>query len=573
MENTNTNFVSADLIVDEVLGDTYDDSGILREKCYKWLFRVWKQITQDFIEDVKRVILPVSPLTKTVQLPVDYDDYITVGYVDCGNIRHLNINPNLAPANIVDERACKKCGEIDLCSLGYETIEEEVFIDEVPEYHVSPSFYCLNTSAYYEYNMYFSRIYKPGFSNNSIAMKVAPASDVYAEMDTRKQWKNWLDLYPTNTTGPANRCGVWTADCSTGQIAPPTKGTQVTIEMKYQNDTGARRVYVGCFGDNEFTLRVNEVEIAKTNYQWRNTENMRIFHIFPVEIKEGLNRFNIIGQGAGGPADALGMIVYDNTAEELKAATSDDQLKILLTTDSLKYSKNGGAPASYGCAEGWELVLLKDGTYACRCTTAPKSTGKFKKTIQRRINSDGSYVEEVKEPVVIYNEFGMVTEIQQQTSVRTICELERSPCGCISATNANISTLLQNGCCHLECCNTKNLPMGFNSSCMGTVMVFGKEGFIQLSHDSPLESVYLAYKTNALTRDGIFYFPEECEEALIAGSYFRSIEKKANVPANEKERARKAFNTQLTHMQRRMSRQSLQDLINIFEQRPRFARK
>lgn len=569
------NFVSADSIIDEILGDTYDDSGIMREKCYKWLFRVWKQITQDFLRRTRYVILPVNPLTKTVELPGDCADYVTVGYVECGNIRHLNINSNLAPSTITDTRVCKSCGQVDLCSSDYETIREEVTVDDMPDEFTSPLLYCMNTSTYFEYNMLFSRIYKPGFSNASISQIVAPASDVLAELTTYN-WKNYLNINPHNLSGPANRSGVWTADCQTGQIAPPTKGTEVTIELLYDNTAGAERVvYAGCFGDNEFTLIVNQEEIARTNYLWTNVAHMRIFHLFPVTLKGGqLNRFLIKGEGGGGNADALGMIVYDNTADELAAATMNNDpdgesadLTVLLTTRSLR----GGGMTSYGCPPGWELVIRRDGSYACR--KKEKVPGLFQKVTTRRIDCDGSYLQEVTEPVVMYDRNGEAVRIEMQTTTKKICDLTISPCGCIAPSDANISILLESGCSLPVCCNSRNLPMGFNSSCMGTIRVFLEEGFIQLSPDSPLDSVYLAYITNAMTSGGISYFPEDTEEALIAGTYFRSIEKKINIAGQEKERARKAFNTQLTHMHRRLTRQSLQEMLNIFDQNPRFIRK
>jgi hypothetical protein len=192
--------------------------------------------------------------------------------------------------------------------------------------------YCVAPSPLNVYGDFFTRIYKPGFSNTSIALITAPSSDVEAEMTTAVQWKNAAG----NTThGPCNRSGVWIdSDCN-GTKDALTTGVQVTIPFAYNNGGPARTVYVGVMGDNEFTLKVNGATIAQTDGT-RSLQNFHIFHIFPVTLLAGqTNYFNVVGVGDGSVNDSIGMIVYDNTAAQLEAATNDASLTILFNSISL----------------------------------------------------------------------------------------------------------------------------------------------------------------------------------------------------------------------------------------------
>ena len=92
------------------------------------------------------------------------------------------------------------------------------------------------------------------------------------------------------------------------------------------------------FGDNEFTLKVNDQTIIDTPLVPTSTNRWieyRLYHIFPVEIKPGMNYFNIVGVGDGSVSDTIGMTIYNNTADQIKNATSDNSLNILFSTEQL----------------------------------------------------------------------------------------------------------------------------------------------------------------------------------------------------------------------------------------------
>lgn len=130
--------VTAEEIVTEVMGDTYDEAGLYKEKYYRWLYRAWVDLNFDFIRSKREMILPVPRSTKTIWLPPDYQDLIFMGYIDdCGNLQPLHMNRNLAPALAeieITQSKCESCGELNLCTLiGQQEITEDItaasFID------------------------------------------------------------------------------------------------------------------------------------------------------------------------------------------------------------------------------------------------------------------------------------------------------------------------------------------------------------------------------------------------------------------------------------------------------------
>lgn len=223
---------------------------------------------------------------------------------------------------------------------------------------------CLAPAPNAVYANAFSRIYNPGFSNSSIKLTVAPSADVYAEMTLAGQWKNAAG---TTTDGPANRIGMWRdSDCN-GTPDALSFGAKATMYYKYVNTGAARTVYVGCFGDNEFTLKMNSSTIAQTD-GLASTNHFNIFHIFPVNIVSGDNLFNLEATGDGSTNDSFGMIIFDNTPADIAAATSDASLNVLFTSHGL----SGTAFPVASCPPGWTLDIVA-GAPICKqtLTSAP----------------------------------------------------------------------------------------------------------------------------------------------------------------------------------------------------------
>ena len=103
---------------------------------------------------------------------------------------------------------------------------------------------CLAASTDANYGQYFGRIYKPGWSNVSVGLYVAPGSDVYAEPT------GFLQTIP-------NDIGVWVDSDCTGTKDALAPGVQTTISYNYTNTGAIRTIYIGVFGDNHFQVKCN----------------------------------------------------------------------------------------------------------------------------------------------------------------------------------------------------------------------------------------------------------------------------------------------------------------------------
>lgn len=226
---------------------------------------------------------------------------------------------------------------------------------------VTHSDYCLAISRHGFYASRFARIYNAGWSNSSIAMVSAPVAQVYAQMTLAPYWAN-----PTlsQTLGVVNRNSVWidSSNPCDGIKDPLQAGSHCTISFSYENTGAARTVYVMVAGDNQFQLVVNGILTATTTVP--NTEmNFRIAHIFPVQLRVGTNDFNVVGTGDGSDTDAVAMVVYDNTAEQIRVATADNQLSILFKSADLVGQQIDVAT----CAAGFSLSTIGGkGNYTCR---------------------------------------------------------------------------------------------------------------------------------------------------------------------------------------------------------------
>jgi hypothetical protein len=207
-----------------------------------------------------------------------------------------------------------------------------------------------------------SRVYNPG--HNTQLDWLTPASQ-YTALNNVPQWQSTGNNPPV---GPMNRSSVWIdSDCN-GVVDPLANGTQVTVAWAYNNTGPARTIYIGVAGDNQFELRVNNNLVAEELFG--SSAAFKIFHIVPVQIQNGINYFSIIGTGDGSVGDGVSMVVYDNTAAQIIAATNDTQLNILFNSKNLV----GQTIDIATCPAGWNLDTSGGaGNYICRriITTNP----------------------------------------------------------------------------------------------------------------------------------------------------------------------------------------------------------
>lgn len=221
--------------------------------------------------------------------------------------------------------------------------------------------YCLAPSTNTAYGNYETRIYLPGYVNSDFTLPPGSSGgNIYGTMTLAGQWSN-----PTasNVIGPLNREGVWIdSDCN-GTKDPLGVGVQTTISTLFTNMGGTRTIYVGVGADNRFRIIVNGTEVADSVLF--SDLPFRIWHVIPITIVPGVNIVSVVAVGDGSVNDAVGMVVYDNTAAEIHAATSDIELNILFASNTLRGTTFDVAT----CPSGWALDTSGgSGNYICRRT-------------------------------------------------------------------------------------------------------------------------------------------------------------------------------------------------------------
>jgi hypothetical protein len=233
---------------------------------------------------------------------------------------------------------------------------------ETEEPDITNSGYCLATSQNAVYSQYGTRIYTPGFTESD--MQVFPLTTVGFHRFGSKTTGVWINGASNITDGPMNREGVWIdSDCD-GNKDPLGVGVQTTVSYVYNNAGVARDIYLGVAADNIFTVVVNGVTLV--TFDDAGDMQFKTWHIIPISMVVGPNYINVIGTGDGGVNDAMAMVVYDNTAAEILAATSDLDLNIPFASHTLRGTSFDVAT----CSPGFSLDTSGgSGNYICVRTT------------------------------------------------------------------------------------------------------------------------------------------------------------------------------------------------------------
>lgn len=228
--------------------------------------------------------------------------------------------------------------------------------------NITNSGFCLAASTNAVYSSFESRIYIPGFSNSDILLPPGSSGgNIFATMSLPGQWAN-----PTSnpTIGPMNREGVWIdSDCD-GNKDALASGAQTTIAFVYNNLGAPKTIYLGVGADNQFRVIANGVQVATTGSASSDIQ-FKIWHIIPVTANTGINYYNVVAIGDGSVNDAMAMVGYNNTAAQIRDATSDAQLDIIFHSATLRGTTYDVAT----CNAGWTLDTSGgQGNYICRRT-------------------------------------------------------------------------------------------------------------------------------------------------------------------------------------------------------------
>lgn len=254
------------------------------------------------------------------------------------------------------------------CPEGYTLSEDGTYCFKIETMAptITESDFCLAASPNSAYGTFGSRIYAPGFSDSTLRIEF-PNTDTYifANLSLPGQWLN-----NAGTLGPMNREAVWIdSDCD-GNKDALASGVQTTIACEFNNTSGvSRTIYVGIGSDNQFILKVNGTVVA-TMTTPIVTETFKIWHIIPITVEPGINYINAVAIGDGSVNDAVGLVVYDNTAAQIQAATSDASLNIAFKSSTLI----GDSYDIATCPATWSLDTSGgQGNYICKriLTTPP----------------------------------------------------------------------------------------------------------------------------------------------------------------------------------------------------------
>lgn len=227
---------------------------------------------------------------------------------------------------------------------------------------VTNSGYCYAASTNTVYSTFGSRIYNPGFDSTTINLDPITADPfVFADLTLAGQWNNAAS---SASVGPLNREGVWIdSDCN-GVPNALGFGVQTTIGYNYNNGLLVNKtIFVGVAGDNQFKVVVNGTLIVDSGAA--GDKQFKLWHIIPITVIPGANFINVIGTGDGSVNDTIGMVVYDNTAAEIAAATTDLDLNIAFASSVARGTTIDVAtcPATYSLDTSGG-----SGNYICRRT-------------------------------------------------------------------------------------------------------------------------------------------------------------------------------------------------------------
>jgi len=121
--------------------------------------------------------------------------------------------------------------------------------------------------------------------------------------------------------GVFNGCAMWA--CNMEGVT-----TQWFYFERTINVPATKTYYMGIAADNAFRFSINGWKVLEYG---KDEEAYRIWHIFPIELGAGIQtlRFECLNTGLNA---AFGVEFYDNTAAEIKNATSRSNLKIIYST-------------------------------------------------------------------------------------------------------------------------------------------------------------------------------------------------------------------------------------------------
>jgi hypothetical protein len=204
------------------------------------------------------------------------------------------------------------------------------------------------------YGVFGTFIYDPGFNVNGTGVS------------NQVTFGNpfWRNGPGDETSGPLNRCGLWTTTALSNQDI----GFSVCLHLPE-----SKVYYIGVGGDNKCRITVDgtvlvdqDIAALATQYGADAQIAFRVWHVYPVTLSAGPHIIELIGHNDSSVA-ALGAEIYNNTPAELIAATGYGDLNLIFSTmnyigEEVQLSTDD---LGYTCPSGYSLAACED-PYVCR---------------------------------------------------------------------------------------------------------------------------------------------------------------------------------------------------------------
>jgi hypothetical protein len=199
-----------------------------------------------------------------------------------------------------------------------------------------------------------SYLLEPLFYGNGTGTSFTVQSQVTSTANTL-----WVNNYTTR--GRLNQCGIF-ASTDVAGTAPQFIGFSHCL-----NIASGGTYSIGIAGNNYVKFKINGTLIVNFD-KWN--ANFGFWHVFPIDLKSGLNVIELTGADESGPPNqtlaSFGAEIYSASTSVLSGLTSTTQLNpyiVFSTKDKVGAPFDIGTSSGYYCPSGY--VLNTCGGYVC----------------------------------------------------------------------------------------------------------------------------------------------------------------------------------------------------------------
>ena len=176
----------------------------------------------------------------------------------------------------------------------------------------------------------------------------------------------WGDGTYSYTNGRLNKIGIWASTSVTGTTLSTCP--KQFIGFSHCLDIASGGTYsIGIAGNNYVKFKINGQQIVNLDTWY---DNFLWWHVFPIDLKSGLNVIELVGADQSSPADktlaSFGAEIYSASTSVLSAVTSNAELEqyiVFSTRDKFGVPFDVGETSGYYCPSGY--VLSTCNGYTC----------------------------------------------------------------------------------------------------------------------------------------------------------------------------------------------------------------